>query len=106
MYLFSRYIYYLKKFLVLNIYRFGMWIMITMNILKSEIVIEEKIILGICNAQWGERSGGHWHLYIYILIMFSYLHSISRPHECLEPMETRSLVEIISHPGRSCHRVK
>lgn len=57
--------------------------MITMNILKSEIVIEEKIILGICNAQW--------HLYIYILIMFSYLHSISRPHECLEPMETRKL---------------
>lgn len=37
-----RYIYYLKKFLVLNICRFGMWIMITMNILKSEIVIEEE----------------------------------------------------------------
>lgn len=81
----------MKKFLVLNICRFGMWIMITMNILKSEIVIEEKIILGICNAQWGERRGGHWHLYIYKLIMFSYLHSISRPHECLEPTETRKL---------------
>lgn len=59
----------MKKFLVLNICRFAMWIMITINILKSEIVIE-KIILGICNAQWGERRGEHWHHYVYILIIF------------------------------------
>jgi hypothetical protein len=43
--------------------------MITTNILKSEIVIE-KVILGNCNARWGERRGGHWHHYVYILITF------------------------------------
>lgn len=70
MYLFLQGIfYYLKKFLVLNICRFAMWIMITTNILKSEIVIE-KVILGNCNARWGERRGGHWHHYVYILITF------------------------------------